>query len=120
MTVREWLPRNGYEDVAALITEVLAEFELEGSKERRNWADVLSGGKDGNPLVVSGRTFPVLRSAQESRNKQVTVNAIKRPEEYEPFPRARQTGRWPKKLPVRARRMARKSARKPVSRSRAS
>src|SRR5687767_10025640 len=98
MTVREWLPRNGYQDVAELITEVLTEFEAEGSKERRNWADVLSGGKDGKPAVVAGRTFPVLRSAQESRNKPVTLNAIRRSEEHEPFPRARQTGRWPKKL----------------------
>jgi hypothetical protein len=120
MTVREWLPRNGYEDVAALIDEVLAEFEAADSKERRNWADTLSGGKDGKPAIVAGREFPVLRSAQESRNKPVTPNAIRRPEEHEPFPRARQTGRWPKKLPVRAKRLAKKGPRKVVARRRAS
>jgi hypothetical protein len=120
MTVGEWLPRNGYEDAAALITEVMAEFEAQGSKERRNWADVLSGGKDGKPAVVAGRTFPVLRSAQVSRNKPVTPNAIRRPEEHEPFPRTRQTGRWPKRLPVKAKRLAKKASRKAVARRRAS
>jgi hypothetical protein len=120
MTVREWLPRNGYSNIAAMIEEIIAEFEAAGSKERRNWGDTLSGGKDGKPAVVARREFPVLKSAQESRNKPVTPKAIRSSEEHEPFPRPRQTGRWPKKLPIRARRIARKTARKTVVRRRAS
>ena len=82
MTVREWLLENGYEDIAALIDKVMAEFRAAGSKERRNWADVLAGGKDGKPAVVAGRELPVLRAAQVSRNKPVTASAIHRPEEH--------------------------------------
>lgn len=121
MTVREWLSRNGYNDVAAQISEVKAEFQSAGSKERRNWADVLAGGCDGKPAVVAGRQCPILRSAQESRNRPVTSNAIRRAEEREPFPPARQTGRWPnRKLPFRARKFAKRPAAKTASRSRAS
>src|SRR5262245_10775348 len=99
MTIRTWLAENNYADVAALIDEVMAEFEASGSKERRNWADVLSGGKDGKPAVIAGREFPVLAAAQVSRNKPVTANAISR-NENEEFPGVRKTGRWPKtKLP---------------------
>lgn len=63
--------------------EVLGEFDAAGSKERRNRADVLAAGKDGKPAVVAGREFPVLRSAQISRNRPATANAIHRPEEHE-------------------------------------
>jgi hypothetical protein len=103
MTVREWLRRNGCDDVAALIDEVMAEFSAAGSKERRNWADVLSGGKDGKPIKVAGREFPVLKSAQTSRGKAVAPNSIFRNEKEE-FPDARQTGRWPKRKRQRGRR----------------
>lgn len=116
MTVREWLPRNGYGDVADLISEVVGEFDAAGSKERRNWADVLAGAKDGKPAVVAGREFPVLRSAQISLNKLFSANATSRAEEHEPFPSARQTGRWPKQLPVRATRLGKQSVPKTSAR----
>jgi len=32
MTVRDWLRRNGYDDVAALIDEVLVEFKITGAR----------------------------------------------------------------------------------------
>jgi hypothetical protein len=64
MIARDWLRTNGYEDVAALIDRVMAEIEATGSKQRRNWWDVLASGKDGKPIVVNGHQFPVLRVAQ--------------------------------------------------------
>lgn len=96
MSIRKWLRENSFQYIDDTIVEVEAEFKANGSKERRNWADVLSGGKDGSPVTVAGREFPVLAAAQEIRGKPVTPNAI-RGEEHEPFPAARVTGRWPKR-----------------------
>jgi len=121
MAVRQWLGENNYEDVGALIDEVMAEFAAAGSKERRNWADVLSGGKNGKPVIVSGREFSVLASAQISRGKPVTPNAIRR-NAVEEFPAARRTGRWPaktqvtKQVPKGVKRTAHKASRKRASR----
>ena len=124
MTVRDWLKRNGHESALALVDEVMAEFAATGSKERRNWADVLSGGKDGKPLLVAGREFPVLRAAQISRGKPVTPNAIWSDQEHEDFPGARTTGRWPAKkssrLPAKAKRVASKPPRRVTRHVRAS
>ena len=97
MTVRDWLGRNGHEATLALINEVIAEFAAAGSKERRNWADVLAGGVNGAPFTVAGRAFPVLRAAQLNRRTRVTPNAIWSDREIEPFPAIRRTGRWPKR-----------------------
>ena len=44
-TARDWLREHGYEDVAELIDRVMAEIEASGSKQRRNWWDVLAGVK---------------------------------------------------------------------------
>jgi hypothetical protein len=96
MTIRQWLQTNNYQDVDVLIGKVLAKFKAEESGERRNWADILSGGKNGEPLAVAGYEFPVLASAQRSRGKPVTANAIER-NQNEQFPSIRQTGRWPRK-----------------------
>jgi hypothetical protein len=94
MTAREWLAQNGYEDVATLIDEVLAELKAKGSKERRNWWDILSGDSHGNPRIVAGRKFPVLAVAQKRQGKKVTSNAI-RGRKREAPPEIRITGRWP-------------------------
>ena len=71
MTVRVWLRANGYNDVAEAIDDILAEFKGKGSRERRNWADVLCGNK-GKPVTIAGRTFPMLASAQVSRGLPVS------------------------------------------------
>ncbi len=93
MTCRDWLRENGYEDVANLIDQAMKNMADRGSKQRRNWWDILSGGKDGNPCVVEGIEFPVLRIAQVRQGKPLTPNAISRnPEELPPDVRA--TGRW--------------------------
>ncbi|MGH3976577.1 MAG: hypothetical protein ACRDS9_25155 [Pseudonocardiaceae bacterium] len=92
MTSRDWLRENGYEDVAGLIDVVMADLEARGSKQRRNWWDVLAGGVNGKPLVVSGREFPVLQVAQQRQGKPLTPNASSRnPNEHPPDPRP---GRW--------------------------
>ncbi len=78
MTAQHWLRENGYEDVGRLIDEVMAEFKAHGSKQRRNWWDVLAGDVNGKPLVVSGRAFPVLQVAQRRQGKPLIPNAISR------------------------------------------
>ena len=93
MTTRDWLRQNDYEDVAELIDEVMAARAARGSKERRNWWDVLAGGKDGRPNVVAGREFPVLRIAQARQGKPITPNAICRNNDERP-PDMVRTGRW--------------------------
>lgn len=85
--------QNGYEDVASLIDEVLAELRAKGSKERRNWWDTLSGGSGGRPRIVAGREFPVLRVAQKRQGRPFTPNAICRNKREQP-PKPRAGGRW--------------------------
>lgn len=101
---RVWLRANGYGDVADLIDEVMEEWRRAGKKTRRNWWDVLAGGKDGRPCVIAGRVFPVLMAAQRRQGKPITENAICRKEEENPPP-IRRTGRWPGK-PKKKRRTA--------------
>lgn len=112
MTVREWLKANDYEEVDALITRAIAIHKANGSKERRSWAIVLCGGKNGVPLVVAGLEFPVLASAQEAYGRPVTVNAIRKGTNEE-FPKPRVTGRWlkRKRLPRKAKRLTNKTTR---------
>lgn len=93
MTARDWLRENGYEDAAALIDDVMAEMVARGSKQRRNWWDVLAGGADGKPIVVYGREFPVLKVAQKRQGKPITKNAIARNKKEIP-PGIKLTGRW--------------------------
>lgn len=93
MTTRDWLRQNGYDDIADLIDEAMADMQRNGSKQRRNWWDVLAGGKDGTPITVSGLQFPVLRAAQLRQNKPVTPNAIQR-NRRESVPAVRITNRW--------------------------
>ena len=54
MTVRRWLRGNGYSDIADTIDDIRAELKAKGSKERRNWADVLCAyfGPSGSPISV--------------------------------------------------------------------
>lgn len=118
MNIRKWLQGNNYQDVEDKIAKAEAVHKAIGSKERRNWADILCGGKDGTPLTVAGIEFPVLASAQRSRGKPVTPNAVQR-NEYEEFPAPRVTGRWPrkKKLPARAKRVAKRTSRRAHARA---
>ena len=93
MTCRDWLRANGYEDVADLIDRAMAKMAARGSKQRRNWWDILSGGEDGKPCVREGIEFPVLRVAQVRQGKLVTPNAINRNRNELP-PDIRSTKRW--------------------------
>jgi DNA adenine methylase len=104
-TARAWLARNEYEDYGSLIDEVIAEWKANGSKERRDWFEVMSGGANGKPRVIAGRTFPVLAAFQERQGKPVTDNAERRnPNERAPV--IQKQARW-----------ARKSRRKQTKRS---
>jgi len=94
MTAREWLRANGYDDIAIMIDEIMAEWKAAGNGQRRNWWAVLAGRKDGSGLVVSGRLFPVLKAAQRRQHVRVRSNAEKR-NPRENAPPQRQTARWP-------------------------
>lgn len=95
MTCRDWLKNNGYEDVVRLIDDAIAKMASRGSKQRRNWWDILSGAADGKPCVREGIEFPVLRVAQIRQGKPITKNAIARNSREQP-PDLITTGRWPK------------------------
>lgn len=92
-SARAWLARNGYEDYADLIDEVMAEWKAKGSKERKDWWLVMSGGTTGKPLRICGRIFPVLASFQERQGKPVTENAERR-NEIEVTPPIKKQVRW--------------------------
>lgn len=79
---REWLLENGYQDIAVMIDELVDKWKAEGKQTRRNWWEVLAGDKNGNPRIIDGRSFPVLRSAQIRQGMPVSVGALCRnPEE---------------------------------------
>jgi hypothetical protein len=95
MICRDWLRVNGYEDIAGLIDQAMRKMADRGSKQRRNWWDILSGVKDGNPCIVEGIEFPVLQIAQVRQGKPITPNAIRRSKTELP-PDVRASGRWTK------------------------
>lgn len=75
---RVWLRNNGYEDVTDSIDRLLVKWKKKGKKTRRNWWDILAGGKNGIPRTVDGVEFPVLKAAQIRQGKTITKNSIKR------------------------------------------
>lgn len=93
--VKAWLARNGYEDYVELINQVEAEWKAKGSKERKNWWLIMSGGVDGRPKKVCGRVFPVLAAFQERQGKAVTDNAERR-NPNEAAPKIQKQARWVK------------------------
>lgn len=92
-TARAWLARNGYEDYAELIDEVMTEWKAKGSKERRDWWEKMSGGVNGKPCVIAGREFPVLAAFQIRQGKPVTENAERR-NTNEVAPMIQKQARW--------------------------
>jgi hypothetical protein len=94
MNARQWLRENGYSDVAAMIDEIMAEWQAQGNRQRRNWWAVLAGRKNGSGVVVAGRMFPVLKAAQRRQNLRVRRDAMMR-SRGETAPPAKPTGRWP-------------------------
>lgn len=96
MTARKWLVENGYEDVAELIDGLMKEWKLKGVSTRRNWWEILSGGKNGRPRTVNGVEFPVLKAAQLHEGKPITSNAICR-NENEKAPEKRYLGKSKRK-----------------------
>lgn len=92
-TARVWLASNGYDDYAALIDEVMAEWKAKGSKERRDWWEKMSGGVNGKPSVIAGREFPGLAAFQVRQGKPVTENAERR-NANEVAPKIQKQPRW--------------------------
>jgi hypothetical protein len=119
MTCRDWLSHNGYEEVAALIDQAMTKIRAKGTKQRRNWWDILAGDVHGRPRVREGIEFPVLRVAQIRQGRRVTQNAISIDASEQP-PDVVATNRWPKKhsaLPTKTKRQLKK---RDTRRSRAS
>lgn len=96
ITVRNWLRENGYPEVVEMIDDIQTEWKKKGKHTRRNWWEVLSGGKNGIPRTIYGRQFPVLQAAQVCQGKPVTANALKSAQEVATAPRVFDNGRWKK------------------------
>ncbi|MGD9904285.1 MAG: hypothetical protein AB7U83_12545 [Vicinamibacterales bacterium] len=94
-TAREWLRANGYDDVADMIDEIMAEWREAGNAQRRNWWMVLAGGRDGSPNVVAGREFPVLLAAQRRQGVKLSKGAVRRKRREAKPPPIRVSNRWP-------------------------
>jgi hypothetical protein len=93
-TAREWLPAHGYEDVAEMIDEIMAEWKLKGKATRRNWWQVLAGDSRGNPRKVAGRTFPIIRAVRK-RQAMPNAEAAQSNSPRENAPKITQSARWP-------------------------
>lgn len=96
ITVRTWLIENGYPEIAETISEIQTEWKISGKHTRRNWWDVLSGGKNGTPRTIYGRQFPVLQAAQIRQGKPITTNALKATRSETSVPAIFDNGRWKK------------------------
>ena len=96
ITVRMWLVENGYPEIAEMIDEIQADWKTSGKQTRRNWWEVLAGGKNGAPRTIYGRQFPVLQAAQIRQGKAITANAIKATEQKIEAPAVFDNGRWKK------------------------
>lgn len=96
ITIRTWLIDNGYPEIAEMITEIQAEWKITGKHTRRNWWDILSGGKNGIPRTIYGKQFPVLQAAQIRQGKPVTENALKNAQNEADAPAIFNNGRWKK------------------------
>lgn len=94
-TAREWLRANGYDDVADMIEKIMVEWRDAGNHQRRNWWAVLAGGKDGLPVVVAGRKFPVLLAAQRRQGLKPSKGAVRRKRRETKPPPIRVSNRWP-------------------------
>lgn len=105
---RQWLLRNGYGDVAALIDRVTALWLASGKRTRRNWWEILAGDRLGRSRRVAGQEFPVLRAAQRRQGVPVTGNALARNpgEEAPPIRVVTQRGEEPPRRGVTRRKRA--------------
>ena len=114
-----WCLENSYPDLVDLMDEADASIAAKGKKSRRNWWDTFAGGENGKPSVRKGIEFPVLRAAQIRQGKPITPNAICRNQDEE-VPSVVATKRWPRRrLPSKARRIA-KDTRRQSANARAS
>lgn len=87
-TVRDWLLKNDYEEIAKLIDEILLDWKNRNVQTRRNWWDILAGDKNGKSRNISGRQIPVLKAAQIRQGVTVTKSAIcKNEEELKSIPK---------------------------------
>jgi len=94
--LRQWLRDNGYDEIADLIDGFIITWKADGKRTRRNWWEILAGGKLGKPRTIYGREFPVLKAAQMRQGLPVTANALCHKGEKLPALVPRETGRWPK------------------------
>lgn len=77
--VKTWLAENGHSEVLEMIETQEKAWAEQGKKTRRNWWDVLAGGKNGKPRVIGGVSFPVLESAQKRMKRDLTATAVDQP-----------------------------------------
>jgi hypothetical protein len=91
--VREWLRENGYNDIADSIDSLISKWKKDGKKTRRNWWEVLAGGKNGEPRTVDGVEFPVLQVAR-ARQKLSRIDGALTLSKKEPKQRQWKTNRW--------------------------
>lgn len=97
-TAHSWLIKNGYEDIANLIDEIMKKWKSQGKKTRRNWWEKLCGDRKGNPTKVGKREIPILRAAQIRQGFPVSKNALCRNENERP-PEIISNTRWNKMCP---------------------
>jgi hypothetical protein len=95
-TARDWLRANGYEETAAMIDEIMAEWKAEGKATRRNWWEVLAGDNHGNPRKIAGRVFPIIRAVRK-RQDLPNIDDARSNAPREAAPKIIPSARWPKR-----------------------
>lgn len=87
MSARQWLLENGYEDIAAMVSEAMATWKAKGYRTRRNWWEVLAGTPRGQLRTVYGVAFPVLAVARRQQGLSEIEGALQRQPDEEPPPK---------------------------------
>ena len=93
LSARQWLRSNGYNKIAEMIDEIMAEWKAQGKETRRNWWEVLAGDAQGNPRKIAGRTFPII-AAIRKRQLLPKAQSAQRNAPRETAPKIEQSGRW--------------------------
>jgi hypothetical protein len=93
LSARDWLRANGYNEVAQMIDDIMAEWKIQGKATRRNWWEVLAGDSRGNPRKIAGRTFPIIKAIRKRQALPKTATAQSNmPRQV--APKIRPSGRW--------------------------
>ncbi len=93
---RVWLRTHGYDTAADLIDTLIDLWKAQGKKTRRDWWLVLAGTPEGEPRVIAGFEFPILKAARRRQGFPPDVKGAVERSPHELAPAIKRQARWGK------------------------